>query len=120
MVHNQAVYNQMALTYGAPSNWAWGQPVPSGIVPYSTWPGLAPGLTLTLEEMQGDLDLLACQHCGQTETEQDLYRCTGCKGALYCGKACQELDAPIHSIDCACGHSRRRDRSKDRRSDYEK
>ena len=41
-----------------------------------------------------------CWNCSKTKTEVQLYKCTGCKKARYCGKECIERDWPVHKNYC--------------------
>jgi hypothetical protein len=43
-----------------------------------------------------------CAVCGVQETRTlYLYRCTGCREILYCGKECQAADRSRHQRRCA-------------------
>ena len=45
-------------------------------------------------------DCLFCSLCGRDEKSFEIRRCTGCRKAAYCSKACQTKDWPNHKREC--------------------
>ncbi|KAI0713527.1 hypothetical protein C8Q76DRAFT_463932 [Earliella scabrosa] len=50
---------------------------------------------------QLDEPVIYCEHCGSTKLKkQELKRCAGCSGVLYCSKECQKAAWPNHKSMC--------------------
>jgi len=43
---------------------------------------------------------LGCDSCFKLPPREDVHRCSRCLTVMYCSKACQDKDWPVHSITC--------------------